>query len=204
MIRKLQATLAAIAIGAGLLVAAQAHSQEEKQTPPSMEEMMKLYEQLSAPGPEHARFKAAVGTWKTVAKTWTGPGEPSVSTGVSEISVVFDGRYLKEDFRCTLMDKAFQGVNLLAYDKAKKKYVSVWLDNWSTGFIVMEGTHNPDAKTLTMEGEYDDLMTGPTRMRSVHREVSKDESVMEMFRVGPDGQEHKSMEITYTRTPGQK
>ncbi len=187
-------------LGAGVLASTQALSQEGAEPPmPDMDAMMKMYEKFNAPGPEHARFKEAVGSWHTEAKAWMGPGEPTVSTGTSEMSLIFGGRYLREDFKCSMMDRPFQGLALTGFDNHKKKYVSVWLDTFSTGLFTMEGTYDEVTKTTTAFGEYDDPFMGHAKMKHTMREITKDKYVLEMFRIGPDGKEAKEMEITYTR-----
>jgi hypothetical protein len=202
MTRKIATYVTAAVLGAALLAATQALSQEgEKPAMPSMDQMMKMYEKLNAPGPEHARFQEAIGTWKTEAKSWMGPGEPTVSSGTSQIEVIFGGRYFQEHYRCDSPDMPFEGLNLIGYDNHKKKYVSVWVDNLSTGFVIMEGTRDDATKTTTLTGEYDDPFFGPSKLRSTIRELSKDQQAYEMYRTGPDGREQKVMEITYTRQP---
>jgi hypothetical protein len=200
MLKKISMYAVAVLLGAGLLAATQALSQEGKEPGvPDMDQMMKMYEQFNTMGPEHARFKEAVGTWNTVTKMWMGPGEPTVSTGTSEMEVVFGGRYMVEHFKCTMMEKPFEGMALGGFDNFKKKYVSIWLDNMSTGFMLMEGTYDEATKTTTSYGEYDDPFMGHEKMKSVLREVSKDKHVFEMYQIGPDGKETKTMEITYSR-----
>jgi len=195
--------LFAAALGAGLFAATAAVSQQKQEQPPGMgswEDMMKMYEKFNAPGPEHARFKEATGTWQTETKMWFGPGEPMVSGGRSEVEVLWGGRYLKEHYRCdSMMGQAFDGIAILGYDNQKKKYISVWLDSTSTGIMVMEGTRDDATGTTTMHGEYDDPFRGRIKMRNVMREISKDRQIMEMYHTGPDGQEQKAMEISYTR-----
>ena len=200
MLKKIAGCVLAAALGAALLAGTQAMSQEgQKPGTPSMEEVMKMYEKLNTPGPEHARFKEAVGTWKTETKMWMGPGEPSVSYGVSKMETILGGRYMKEHFRCTMMDQPFEGLALAGFDNHRKKYISVWLDNLSTDIMVMEGTFDEATKTGTYVGDYDDPFFGPTKMKNVVREISKDKHIFEMFKIGPDGTEQKEMEITYTR-----
>lgn len=200
MWKKMSMYAVAVLLGAGLLAATQALSQEGKEPGmPDMDQMMKMYEQFNAPGAEHAHFKEAVGTWKTEMKVYMGPGEPSVSTGTSEMEVIFGGRYLVEHFKCSMMEKPFEGMALAGFDNLKKKYVSIWLDNMSTGFMLMEGTYDEATKTTTSYGEYDDPFTGHEKMKSVIRELSKDKHVFEMYQIGPDGKETKMMEITYDR-----
>jgi hypothetical protein len=190
----------AVALGAGLFATAGAVTQEGKK--PDMldpDKMMEMWEKINRPGPEHAKFKEGVGTWATVTKSWMGPGEPIVSNGVSTMELVFDGRYLREDFSCTMMDKPFKGIAIVGFDNVKQKYVSVWLDNMSTGMMMMEGTFDEATKKLTSWGEYLDPMMGKSKMKSVMHEHSKDKRTFEMYRIMPNGQEMKEMEITYTR-----
>jgi len=187
-------------LGAAVLATGQTMTEPpEKPAMPDPDEMMAKWAQLNAPGPQHARFKEAVGTWKTEMKMWMGPGEPTVSPGASRMELVFGGRYLKEHYRCLSPDMPYEGMLLMGYDNLKKKYVSLWIDSMSTGFMLMEGTYDDAAKTLTMTGEADDPFLGPIEMRSVSREVSKDKVVFEMYRKSADGPEQKCMEITYTR-----
>ncbi|HNQ24068.1 MAG TPA: DUF1579 domain-containing protein [Phycisphaerae bacterium] len=198
MFKKVAMYLVAALVGAGLFAAASAMSEEPQQPPMSMEEMMKKYAELSKPGPEHAQFQNCVGKWKTETKMWMGP-EPTVSAGTSEMELMFGGRFVKEQFHCLSAEMPFDGVSITGYDKAKKKYVSIWFDSLSTGFMVSEGTYDATTKTMTMFGESVDPLMGPVKSKSVIREVSKDKTVMEMFMLLPGGQEQKSMEITYTR-----
>jgi hypothetical protein len=203
MLKKTVTYVLAAVLGAGLLASTQALSQEEKQPAgPSPEQMMEMYAKLAEPGPEHARFKDAVGNWHAESKFWAGPGEPNVTSGTSTMEVVFGGRYLVDHYRCTLFDMPFEGMGITGYDKSKKKYVHVWLDNFSTGFMMSEGTYDEATKTTTLLGEFDDPMTGQKqKTKTLIREVTKDKTVMDMYMIGPDGAEFKNMEITYTRQP---
>ena len=200
MVKKTATYVLAGVLGAGLLAVTQAMSQEQKDPAAlGMEQMMKMYEKLNMPGPEHARFKDAVGTWKTESKMWMGPGEPTVSTGTSRMELLFGGRYLKEDYHCSSPEMPFKGLGLHGYDNHKKKYVSVWLDSLSTGIMMMEGAYDEATKTATMMGEYDDPFMGQFKAKSTIRELSKDRRLFEMYRIGADGKERKDMEITYIR-----
>ena len=167
---------------------------------PSHDAMMQMWAAMNQPGPEHAQFKESVGKWKTETKMWMGPGEPTISYGLSEMSVVFGGRYLREHYRCTSEEMPFEGIALVGYDTMKKKYVSVWYDSMSTGIMVTEGTRDEATKTTTMfSAEYDDPFKGRGKIKNVIREPSKDTQVMEMYWIGADGQERKEMEMTYQR-----
>ena len=106
--------------------------------------MMAAWAEANAPGPEHEKFKDAVGTWKTECKMWMGPGEPQVSQGTSTMELVFGGRYLKEQYSSPMGDHPFEGLCYVGYDNMKKKHVQFWIDTMSTGFTIMEGDRDPE------------------------------------------------------------
>jgi hypothetical protein len=165
-----------------------------------MDEMMQQWAKMNQLGPEHAEFKKAAGTWKHVSKMWMGPGEPTVSEGTAERTLVFGGRYLQEHYRCNSPDMPFEGVALTGYDTMKKKYVTIWYDSMSTGIMIREGDYDPATKTTTTySAEYDDPFMGTGKMKNAIKTVSDDEQVMESYWIGKDGHETKTMEIRYTR-----
>ena len=85
-------------------------------------------------------------------------------------------------------------------NKIKKKYVSVWADNFMSGFMLSEGTCDDSGKVITFHGEYSDPMTGKTQKdKAVFRIINNDKHVFEMYGTTPDGKEFLSLEITYTR-----
>jgi hypothetical protein len=157
--------------------------------------MMKLH----APGPQHAKFKDAVGTWDAEVKHWMEPGEPTVNKGKSVITLTMDGRYLQEDFTCEFDGKPFNGRGIYGYDNAKQKYVSIWFDDMSTGFMTSEGTHDEATKTTTYIGKGEMMPGMEYKTRMVDKEIDKDKHVFEMYMTMPGQPEIKNMEITYTR-----
>ena len=189
-----------------LLVPAQVMGQEEKGAPPSSEaataEMTAKWQALNAKGPEHKKVEEMVGTWETETKSWMFPGtEPMVSTGTAEFRLLFNGRYIEQKFKCKMGEAAYEALGLEGYDRIKKKYVSIWMDNMSTGIFMMEGTADESGKVYTYHGKMDDPMTGQKDkvIKSVAREIDANNVVFEMYDTLPDGTEFKNMEITYTR-----
>lgn len=189
-----------------MLVTSQVVSQDKPaQQPPGeeqMAEMMAKWKELNAKGPEHKKFEEMVGTWDTEMRSWMAPGaEPMVSPGTAEIRLILDGRYVEQKFKCEMMGEKFEGLSIEGYDRFKKKYVSIWMDNSSTGIFMSEGTADESGKVFTYYGKMDDPMTGEKDklVKSVAREISKDKVVFEMYDKRPGVGEFKSMEITYTR-----
>ncbi|MBU0637639.1 MAG: DUF1579 domain-containing protein [Planctomycetes bacterium] len=190
-----------------LLVATQVVSQEKPPAqqpgkPDQMAEMMTKWQELNAKGPEHKHFEAMVGTWDTMSRMWMAPGtEPTISKGTAIFRLMLDGRYIEQVYKCDMFGAPFEGRGIEGYDRFKKKYVSIWMDNMSTGMFVTYGTLDAAGKVFTYYGKADDPMTGEKDklVKSVAREITDDKVVFEMFGNLPDGTEFKSMEITYTR-----
>jgi hypothetical protein len=197
------------AVVLGLLLTTQVVSQEQdKKTPPGAgdmgqwAEMMAQWQKLNAKGPAHEQFTKMVGTWDAEMKMWMMPGmPPTTMPGTAEFRTILDGRYVEQVYRCDMGDGVFEGRGIEGYDTMTKQYVSIWMDNDSTGIFMMRGTPTADGKKIIYFGEMADPMS-PGRVkiaRAVAEERSDDEVVLSMYERGPDGEEYKNMEITYKR-----
>jgi hypothetical protein len=153
------------------------------------------------PDENHEFLKKFVGTWEVESKMWIKPGtEPSISNLTSEAKMILGGRYLYSVFKGTMMGQPFKGIQIVGYDKFEKKYRTFWIDNSSTPFFLTSGSLDETGKVLTEKGAWPDFMTGGTsKVKAVTKVVSDDKIVYEMYMIGPDGKEFKSMENTSTR-----
>jgi hypothetical protein len=194
-------------LAAALFLSTQVVAQEAKAPPKppgeqDMAEMMAKWKELNAKGPEHEKFKDMVGNWDTVTKMWMEPGaEPTLTEGTAVFRLILDGRYIEQKFKCMMMDEPFEGRSLEGYDRFKKKFVSIWMDNSSTGIFMSEGTADETGKVCTYYGKMDDPMTGQKDkvVKSIAREIDKDHVVFEMYEEKPGAGLVKTMEISYTR-----
>ena len=167
--------------------------------PPEMQQMMAMMEKMAAPGPQHAELMKQAGKWKTVSKMWMGPGDPMVSEGTTVSTPTLGGRYLMDQFKGTFMNKPFEGMGFTGYDNQHKEYVGVWFDTMGTSTTVSHGTMDASGKVLTMTADMEDPTTGtkaPVRMVTTF--IDANSHRFEMFE-SHDGQEVKTVEITYTR-----
>jgi len=166
--------------------------------PQAMAEMMA---KMSAPGPNHERFKKLAGDWNlTVKWTWD-PSQPmQVTKSTSVMTTLMDGRYCQEQTSGEMMGKPFMGQGLTGYDNVLKKYVGTWIDNAGTGIMTSVGTPDASGNVINWTGESSDPMTGKmTKYRMVTRFQDDDHHVYEMYIKGPDGKEYKTMDIAYER-----
>jgi hypothetical protein len=130
---------------------------------------------------------------------WTGPGEPTVTTGTMDNEMEFGGRVLEGTYKGEMMGSKFNGLSLMGYDNRKKEYWSVWTDDMSTSAMMMTGTATADGKTITMKG----MMEGPDGKPTEHvmttKIVDPDTHVFTMA-ANMGGQMTPMMEITYNRS----
>jgi hypothetical protein len=118
-----------------------------------MQAMMGAYQKLAIPGGPHKLFASLAGSWMTQTK----PGKPpKESTGSAELKMLLGGRFLQQEFTGDMMGQPYSAFGINAYDNLRKKYVSTWIDNMSTGIFVMEGTASPDGKTITLSGQHEE------------------------------------------------
>src|SRR5262249_52979692 len=87
-----------------------------KAAPMSEDQMMAEMMKLATPGPYHEMLKKFAGSWKTETKMWMGPGEPQVSEGTAEASMILGGRFLKQEAKGNFMGQPFEGFGLTGYD----------------------------------------------------------------------------------------
>ena len=191
---------AALALSAMALAAEKAASTKAAApaVPPEMQQMMEMMEKMGAPGPQHAELMKAAGKWKTVTKMWMGPGEPTVTEGVCTSKPTLGGRFLMDEFKGTFMNKPFEGMGFTGYDNQHKEYVGVWFDTMTTNAMISRGTMDASGKVLTMTTEMEDPSGNKAPVRMVTTFVDANTHRFEMFE-NHDGQEVRSMEITYTR-----
>jgi len=161
-------------------------------------------EQVPQPTKEHELFKADVGTWDAVMKTWVaGPDADPIATKAVEINrLLGNGLWLISDFKATLDDVPFLGHAQMGYDPAKKQYVGTWVDNMTPSISIMRGKYDAEKKTLTMFSKTKDPQSGKeVRTKGVSRYVNDNKRVFTMFMGAAEGDPNwtKFMEITYER-----
>lgn len=163
-----------------------------EQGPPTMMEAQQ-------PGPEHEALAACTGTWEVACTCWMQEGEPPLeSTGTSRLKMVYDGRFLREEFSGTFAGKPFSGTGTTGYDRAAAHFVMTWHDSMSTGIICLTGSASADGREITYHGSMVCPQRGPVDLRHVMVKESDDRFTVTMFN-RQKGKEHKAMELIYTR-----
>lgn len=178
-------------------------TKDSTNTPAAMSEaeMQAKWTEYATPSAGHQALQQRIGKWSMVVKMTMAPGAPPVvSNGTSEHKWVMDGRFVEDTTESEVMGQPFHGKGLVGYDNLKKKYVSTWIDNMSTGVMTGQGTYDAAHKTWNFTTEQPNFASGTySKARSVEKFTDNDHFVMQMFGPGPDGKEMMGMEIEYTR-----
>jgi hypothetical protein len=189
-------------LGFGTLHAADVAKPESKPAAPALPpgvtpEMMQSMMAAMQPGPKHAELAKQVGEWDADVEHFM-PGMPvEKSKGTAKITMVMNGRFLREDFKGTMMGQPFEGMMLLGYDNNLKRYDSTWIDSMGTGMMV---THSKGETPDVLSGEfYCPMAKKEITARLVTKTVSNDEHIFEMHAPGLDGKEALMLRITYHR-----
>lgn len=162
------------------------------------EEEMKAWMEAMTPGENHKFIAQMEGEWVYTTKMWMDPTkDPEVSQGKATKKMIMGGRYMQENHSGTSFNMPFEGLTLLAYDNVKGKFMSTWIDNMGTGFLISEG----DRKDNAIETFAKQTMPGggpEIEYRTVITVVDKDHHTMVMYMKGEEG-EMKNLEIEYKR-----
>ena len=165
------------------------------------EEMMKLMAEAGKPGPGHAKLEPLVGSWTYTCKFWMDPSKPPMeTTGTIERKWVLGGRFLEETYKGTGFDgkPGFEGIGMIGYDNAQKKYTSTWACNMGTGICTGVGDADSSGTKLTLNTECfcpmeKRVIKGRDEMR-----IEGDKTITESYHT-QDGKEVKMMEIVAVR-----
>lgn len=163
----------------------------------------KAWMEFATPGELHKMLAKSDGNWTGTTTTWMEEGaQPMISQSECMNKMIFDGRYQYSTYKGDFMGMPFEGMSIMGYDNARKKFVSTWIDNMGTGMMHAEGDWNPAKRSIELKGK----MTDPSRpekdcdVREVYTFNDDNSHTLEMY--GPDwktGKEMKTMEIKFTR-----
>jgi len=176
---------------------------DEPWVPVDSATMMKAMMDYGTPGEMHKMLAASNGTWSGETTVWEYEGAaPIKSTGIAVNTMIMGGRYQSSKHTGNMMGMPFEGQSITGYDNASKKIVSSWIDNWSTGIMMMEGNWDAATKTMTMTGTMPDICRPGKQctMREVFTVIDDNTQKMEMYSADPKtGKDYKMMEIKLSR-----
>ena len=164
--------------------------------------LMEKMKALMAPTEAHKSLEPYAGKWNYTGKFWMAPdAQPQEMTGTAENTMIFGGRFLKQEIEGPWMGEKFNGIGYTGYDNIKGQYETVWIDSMGTGIMTSSGQYDAAKKSLNQSGANSCSLTGEKdrKGRSEWALTDNDHATYTSYLFGPDGKEFKSMELTYTR-----
>src|SRR6185436_20187595 len=161
---------------------------------------MQAWMAYMTPGSMHQMMATWNGDWKEEVTFWMAPGaEPQKNSATCKNSMIMGGRYQEPKHNSVMNGMPFEGTGTLAYDNAKKVFMSTWIDNMGTGIMYLEGRYDEKTKTIHFSGNSIDPMTGKTmKVREDFKIIDDNNQSLVMY-MTQNGKEFKSMEITFRR-----
>jgi hypothetical protein len=167
------------------------------------EEDMQACILAGTPGEMHERLANDVGEWHGSVTMWMGPGgEPMTSECTTTVTPMMDGRYTKVEWEGDMPGMGpNHGFGIYGFDNVSQKFVSIWIDNHSTGIMRGDGNLSPDGKTLSWEFTHNCPVTKkPAVMREVETITGPGTKTLEMHATDPkSGEEYKMMSVELTK-----
>jgi hypothetical protein len=115
-----------VALATGLSVFSGRTWAGEGKAPPSPAALLKALAEAGKPGPEHKKLEPFVGDWTVTVKLWTDPSQPpATAKGTAQRKWIMGGRFVKETVKIDCGGKTFEGLGLLGYARAQKKFTAM-------------------------------------------------------------------------------
>lgn len=121
---------------------------------------------------EHALLESFVGEWSGKMSFKMGDEWMDIDGHVTR-ELALDGRILIEHVKSEFMGHPFEGMALMGFNSATKKFESVWVENMATNIAMSTGTFDAKTKTYTFEGDMLDPATGESRKCLMKMDASK-------------------------------
>jgi hypothetical protein len=168
---------------------------------PSPDAYLQALAEAGKPGPEHQKLQPFIGDWAFTVRVWTDPSQPPAeATGTVERRWILGGRFIQEKFQGEYKGKTYEGLGLIGYDNAQKKFTTVRAcsvsGTISQGLATCDGS---GTKFVCAMEEYCPLTGQKVQGRDEILLDNNDRIVMNKYRT-VQGKEVKTMEIISVRT----
>lgn len=175
--------------------------EEPEFTMPDSATVAKAWEEYMMPGEPHKMLALENGIWNEEMTMWMEPGgEPMKNTMTADSKMIYGDRFQETTHKGDFMGMPFEGKSTLAFNNASQEFTSTWIDNMSTGIMVLTGKYDEATKTINFSGTAVDPITKKEKaVRETYTIVDDNTRKMEMFDVDYSGKEFKNMEILMTR-----
>ena len=148
----------------------------------------------------HQDLHGLAGSWDGVSRTWIDPERvPDESRSTARIAAILGGRFIRIEYRGTVMGKDHAGEMLIGYEPGEDRFTAAWVDSFhmATG-IMMSAGERASGDAVSLLGSYDG--GGQSwGWRTVLRRIDDDHISIESFNISPEGREDRAIETRLTR-----
>ncbi len=124
-----------------------------------LEKLLAEMAEKAAPGESHRRLQGMVGTWDLEVESRTGPESPWQRTQGRSVCVqALGGRYVVEYWSTQLQGQPFEAMHVLGYDRLAEKFLSIWMDSFSTWPVNSSGRMSSSESVLHLSGAMRDVL----------------------------------------------
>ncbi|NVJ96531.1 MAG: DUF1579 family protein [Alphaproteobacteria bacterium] len=149
--------------------------------------------------PEHGMLKMDDGNWHVALTLHRQDGTAPTTHAGTESNSLIGGLWSVGKMEIPFGDDLYVGFATLGYDPVKAKYVGTWVDSTSPHITEMEGTYDPETKTLILF--YTTYTAAGVAEERKNVMVYQDHNTRDFDSyLMVNGQWQLSMEILYTRT----
>jgi Protein of unknown function (DUF1579) len=154
-----------------------------------------------SPADGHRDLAALAGRWHGTTRTWLDPSAPPEETATTaRAEVILGGRFVRLEYRGTVMGTAHAGEMLLGYEPNKQLFTAVWVDSFHSSPAIMVSTgERGTGGAVSVLGSYEGGCEH-WGWRTVLRASGSDEVVIEAFNIAPDGTEYPAIATTLGRS----
>lgn len=163
----------------------------------TQQEEMAAWQAYATPGAPHQMLAAQTGNWEysITYKVHPDSAREVTEKGTGVTKMMYGGKYQVNEYKGTMMGMPWEGHNMVAYDNAKKMFISTMMDNMGTGISYMQGPWDEATKSMTLRGKMVDPATGKeNESREVVTMPDANNQTVEMW-CTKDGKEQKMMSI---------
>lgn len=149
--------------------------------PPDLDQQISNQEASSRPGPMHKKLDVLVGEWQTsVARITPDKAELPGGQGITRITRLFEGRYLRWDVVMQIGGRTQETTGWMGYDRNASEYQLCMITSFSSGMGIYHGQGDIAKEGIVFVFDQIDTQSGAhLRSRNRLRVLDPDHFVIE-------------------------
>ena len=149
----------------------------------------------------HLQLSKLVGDWEGTAKTWFEPDKLADESPVEgTMRLILGGRFILHEYKGSLSGKPLEGMAIIGYHIALKKYQCAWVDSFHNGTAIMFSEGEKGDPRLSILGGYEVPEIGQHwGWRTEIEIVSESEITITAYNISPGGEASKATETNYKK-----